>query len=292
VTIYPRVAIGIPVYNGGSQLTAAVESILQQRFADIEIIICDNCSTDRTSEIGRAFALRDKRIRYYRNESNVGPGRNFGRVLELAKAPSFLWAAHDDLRESEYVGALVDALEAAPGAALATGRCRFTDATGREKPEWGIAPSASGDPIEVAQTLLKSHTTHWIYGIFRTAWLREHIRIISDVDPWGGDLLFLLGMALDGLIVGSDNAVLKKEIRYNSPFRPQTPREVVAWNVKYIRSLVKIIEARDLDYGRRILVYRAAINHYRTHFLPHDLRVMFLILTRAAYHTLIDADRP
>ena len=51
-----RVAIGLPVYNGEEFLAAAVDSILAQTFADFELFISDNASTDRTEEICRRFA--------------------------------------------------------------------------------------------------------------------------------------------------------------------------------------------------------------------------------------------
>lgn len=288
----PRVAVGIPVYNGGDQLALTLESVLLQRFSDLEVIICDNCSTDQTAEVSRSFALRDKRVRYYRNESNLGASKNFARVLELAGAPLFLWAAHDDVRDSDYLSALVDVLEKEPSAALATGRCRFVDAGGLERPDWGIAPFASGNSLAVTNTLFKSHSTHWIYGLFRRHWLCDHVWQFSSVDPWGGDFLFLLGMALDGLIAGSADAVLVKQIKYESPMRPQTPRQIARWNARYLRALVKTIGARPNTWARKIDLYRAAAIHFRTHIASYDAQTSFTILARAFYHFVTKSDRP
>ena len=82
----PRLSIGLPVYNGERYLAEAFDCFLAQTFQDFEIIVCDNASTDRTAEICRSFAQRDPRIRYYRNEKNLGAIPNFNRVFELSRS--------------------------------------------------------------------------------------------------------------------------------------------------------------------------------------------------------------
>src|SRR5688500_410636 len=81
----PRVSIGIPVFNGERFLAETIDSILTQTFEDYEIIISDNASTDRTQEICLLYASRDQRIRYYRNESNLGGSENYNRVFRLSR---------------------------------------------------------------------------------------------------------------------------------------------------------------------------------------------------------------
>ncbi len=58
----PRVSVGLPVFNGERYLARAVDPILGQNFRDLELIICDNASTDRRPEICAA-ARRDARVR-------------------------------------------------------------------------------------------------------------------------------------------------------------------------------------------------------------------------------------
>ena len=93
----PRVSIGLPVYNGQEFLEETLHSILNQTFNDFELIICDNASTDRTAEICRSFAKRDRRIRYYRNEINLGAAKNFNGVFFLARGEYLKWSDNDDL---------------------------------------------------------------------------------------------------------------------------------------------------------------------------------------------------
>src|SRR5262245_11232182 len=80
----PRVSIGMPVYNADKFLPEALQSLVNQSFADFEIVISDNASTDRTEEICRSYAQRDQRIRYFRNTTNIGVFRNFNQVFHLS----------------------------------------------------------------------------------------------------------------------------------------------------------------------------------------------------------------
>ena len=72
----PPVTIGLPVYNGEKFLRQALDSLLGQTMGDFELIICDNASSDATGQICRAYARADRRVRYYRNATNIGAPRN------------------------------------------------------------------------------------------------------------------------------------------------------------------------------------------------------------------------
>ena len=77
----PRVSVGMPVYNSEAYLREAVDSILSQSFADFELIISDNASTDSTEEICRAYASQDRRVRYLRSSVNIGANGNYNNVF-------------------------------------------------------------------------------------------------------------------------------------------------------------------------------------------------------------------
>ncbi len=76
----PLVTVIMPVYNGAATLRMAAKSILAQSWRPLELIIVDDASTDSTPEIGRELARRDMRVKFMRNEGNVGPyvSRNVG----------------------------------------------------------------------------------------------------------------------------------------------------------------------------------------------------------------------
>jgi glycosyltransferase involved in cell wall biosynthesis len=107
----PRVSLGMPVYNGENFLKQALDSLLSQTFEDFELIVSDNASTDRTEEICREYATRDRRIRYYRQEKNLGAASNFNYVFELSRGEYFKWAAHDDLCAPSFIAECVEVLD-------------------------------------------------------------------------------------------------------------------------------------------------------------------------------------
>jgi len=79
----PKISIIVPVFNMGQFLARAIDSFLMQTEDDLEIIICDNNSSDNTREVVQQYS--DKRIRYYRNESNIGMINNFNTGLKRAR---------------------------------------------------------------------------------------------------------------------------------------------------------------------------------------------------------------
>ncbi|HEY3303668.1 MAG TPA: glycosyltransferase family 2 protein [Candidatus Binatia bacterium] len=130
----PRVSIGMPVFNGELYVEKALRSLLSQTFADFELIVSDNASTDRTGEICRDYAGQDPRVRYYRNEVNVGFCRNQNRVYELSRGQYFLLAHHDDIRAPEYLERTVDVLDSDPSVIVCYTKTKDIDANGELLP--------------------------------------------------------------------------------------------------------------------------------------------------------------
>lgn len=99
----PTVSIVIPVYNREDLIEATLASALSQTFRDIEVIVTDNNSTDGTFAIVDKVAQCDSRVRAFRNESNVGPVRNWARAIGHARGEyvKILWS--DDLIEPDFV---------------------------------------------------------------------------------------------------------------------------------------------------------------------------------------------
>ena len=77
------VSVGIPVFNGEKYLAETLDALLAQSLKDFEIVLSDNASTDRTAAICRSYQEKDHRVRYFRNDNNIGAARNFNRTVEL-----------------------------------------------------------------------------------------------------------------------------------------------------------------------------------------------------------------
>lgn len=115
----PLVSVGIPVYNGEKFLEDALDSLLGQTYAHLEIIIFDNASTDRTASICENYAAKDPRIRYLRNAENLGAARNYNLTVEYASGHYFKWAAHDDVCAPTFIERCVQVLEQEPTVVVA-----------------------------------------------------------------------------------------------------------------------------------------------------------------------------
>ncbi|MGA3059112.1 MAG: glycosyltransferase family 2 protein [Candidatus Bathyarchaeia archaeon] len=114
----PRVSIGLPVFDGEKYLKEALDSILAQTYSDFELVVSDNASTDSTEQICREYAAKDGRIRYYRNEKNIGAPKNFNRVFELSSGEYFKWAAYDDVHAPTYLQKCISVLDQDPSVVL------------------------------------------------------------------------------------------------------------------------------------------------------------------------------
>lgn len=110
----PRISIGLPVFNGADHIREAIGSVLTQTFADFELIISDNASTDGTGKIVRSLAAGDRRIRYQRVEENRGAAWNFNHVFALSRGEYFKWFAHDDVLAPKYLERCVAVMDDSP----------------------------------------------------------------------------------------------------------------------------------------------------------------------------------
>lgn len=116
----PLVSVCVPTYNYGRFLNDCIESVLAQTFSEWELIVCDDCSTDNTAEIVQAFAQRDSRIRYFRNEQRLGMNANLKRVAEFGRARYLKMLCADDWLEPTCLEVCFELMEENPNVVLCT----------------------------------------------------------------------------------------------------------------------------------------------------------------------------
>jgi glycosyltransferase involved in cell wall biosynthesis len=130
VTAVPRLSIGLPVYNGENFLAESLDALLGQTYTGFELIISDNASTDGTRDICLSYAKQDSRVRYFRQQRNIGiaPNRNF--VTQQATGELFKAASHDDLYSRDLLRLCIEALDEHPQVVLAHSWSAMVDAAG------------------------------------------------------------------------------------------------------------------------------------------------------------------
>ena len=122
MTIYnneqePLVSVIIPTYNRPSYLKEAIKSAVGQTFRNIEILVSDNCSLENPQAIVESF--QDSRIRFWRNETNIGMFANAMNTFKKARGKYVASLNDDDVWNEDFLEKLVPQLEANPDLALA-----------------------------------------------------------------------------------------------------------------------------------------------------------------------------
>jgi glycosyltransferase involved in cell wall biosynthesis len=134
----PRVSVLTPLYNTNpAHLREMIESILNQTFTDFEFLILnDSPQNTEIEEIVKSY--KDKRIKYFRNEKNMGitPSRN--KLLKMARGEYVAVFDHDDISVPERLAVSVDFLDKNPHIGVVSGWLQFfgTVDTLLKNPEW------------------------------------------------------------------------------------------------------------------------------------------------------------
>ena len=105
----PAVSVCIPVYNGARTIGRAIQSVLESTGLEpgqVEIVICDDCSSDGTREILQTWARRPE-VRVHLNEKNLGLTGNWQRALSLGRAPVVTLLHMDDWYVAECLQAVL-----------------------------------------------------------------------------------------------------------------------------------------------------------------------------------------
>jgi len=264
----PRVSVGVPVRNGERFLERQLDSLLAQDFVDFELVISDNASTDGTEEICRRYAAGDARVRYHRTEENHGLAWNHNRTFELAEAPYFKWAAHDDEHEPTYLSRCVQVLDADPSVICCHSASVVIDEDGNVREHWPARERIASPATHVRlNEMLRPHPVGLMYGVMRVDALRRtglH-RPFPDSDH-----AFLAELALLGRLVEVPEPLFRKRDHAdNGPTgRPDSGskwtyfagrtagrRTLPGWPLT--SEMVRIIARSDTEGMERALCWRA-----------------------------------
>jgi glycosyltransferase involved in cell wall biosynthesis len=280
----PRVSIGLPVYNGELFVQNAIESILNQSFTDLELIICDNGSSDRTPEIARTFAERDPRVRFYRSEENRGAAWNFNHVFELANGEYFKWAAADDVCTPDYLMRCVEVLDGDPETILCHSRTGQIDAEGRRVGDYEFTMRL--DSPEVTERfhdlIVVRHDCYAVFGLVRAEVLRRTSLIGSYV---GSDRVLLAELSLLGKLYEIPEVLfLRRKHRENSVcldergerlawFDPNLAGKISYPNWRILREYLRIVNRTPQKLPDRLRCYGQIGSHVRvrSRFLRRDV---------------------
>lgn len=201
----PVVVIGIPTYNRSALLRRCIGSALAQTYPDIRVVVSDNASTDDTRQFCEGLARDDARLRYMRQERNIGGTGNFNALLRLADGELFMWLADDDWIAPDYVERCVQELLAHPTAVAACGLSQYD--TGERR--W------RGDPLQCRGSsrigrVLAYYRQVQDNGIFYSVLRREAAQQAVLRNCIGGDWLYMAALAFRGELRTLDTVLYRE----------------------------------------------------------------------------------
>lgn len=122
------VSVCIPAYNNEEYIENTINSILNQTYKNIELVVVDDNSTDRTWEI--INSIRDDRLKVYHNEQNLGMSGNWNRCLELTTGDFVKLICADDIMDQNALELEANAMRENPSAVLVESDTRLLNLKG------------------------------------------------------------------------------------------------------------------------------------------------------------------
>ncbi len=122
----PLVTVGITTYNRPNTLRQALNSVINQTYKNIEILVSDDCSqTIEVKEIEKEFIAKDKRIKFFHQSNHEGVTFNFHYVLNRTQGQYFMWLCDDDWIDKNYIEECLKVIQTNTDCVIVTGETRF-----------------------------------------------------------------------------------------------------------------------------------------------------------------------
>lgn len=188
------VSVVLPVFNGERVISEAIESVLNQSFKNIELIVVNDGSTDGTGAVIERYAKKDSRIRVITQENKKLPTALSVGFRE-SRGEYLTWTSADNIMLGDCIEILVENLERNPDAAMVYGNMRLIDAKGKIKRGhfWFEKPIFSGNVIlPTSADKLNTYANNTIGAAFmyrrKAAYIAEDYSkykiMIEDYDYW------------------------------------------------------------------------------------------------------------
>lgn len=169
------ICVGLAVYNGEKTLRRTLDSLKNQTFKNLQIIICDDCSNDKSREIIEEYLETNENFKFIKNEKNIGMFANQKKVFSLSNSKYFAWVNQDDYKDISFFEKCFKKFELNPHAVLVAANTVVVDKNTNTIMHVNTIKSLDGI-IEIDtryKTLIKNFQDTIIYSLFRTEILRN-----------------------------------------------------------------------------------------------------------------------
>ncbi len=248
--------IGMPVYNGAAFIERAIASISEQDYPNFSVLVSDNASDDGTWEILEGWAARDGRIVLVRQAENIGAVGNFRYVLDHSDTGLFLWHAHDDWWEPNYLEILVGVLQENPECDVACGNAVRCMPDGREKKSIRF-PALPAERVRRVRYMLSHPEATWFYGLYRAKALSSAQATAEEFSHvWTMDRVMILEFILNDRVAGSrETTFFQRTGELSSDrYRPVGASNQLRFLARFSRYHLKTLICCRLSYAEKALV--------------------------------------
>ncbi len=169
-----RAVFGLPLYNQTEHLSEALESLLDQSYKDLAVVVVDDSTEPESGAIVRRYAKVDGRVAYHHNERRLGMVGNWRRAFEVARkrypdAPYFAWASDHDIWHPHWLAAMIEALDTNPDVVAAFPLVIHLSEDGNQRRSQGATDSlgVSSRMGRLWGACMNTSAGNAVYGLFR-----------------------------------------------------------------------------------------------------------------------------
>ena len=261
----PSVSILMPVYNAEPYLSEAIQSMLNQTYADFELIILDDCSTDRSAEVVQTFS--DARIVYHRNEVNSGLANNLNTGLKLATGKYIARMDGDDISLPHRLQTQVDFLESHPDIDLCSCAMQMF---GADNQLW----IRDRDPEQVKITMMFYSAVLHASSVFRrdvfeknNLYYKQETFPAEDYDLWARAAFFCRMVNLPDVMYLY--RMHRTQVTSTDPRSAEKCREI---QIRYLSKALPVLSEKEIvDFVDGFIAYKiskiAEIKVVKNHYL-------------------------
>lgn len=127
-----KISIVLPVYNGAKYLAESIESVINQTYANWELIIVNDCSTDGSLGIAMEYASKDARIKVFTNPQNLKLPNSLNEGFKHASGEYYTWTSDDNKYKPNALRVMVECLENNPNVKMVYANYTRIDSEGIE----------------------------------------------------------------------------------------------------------------------------------------------------------------
>lgn len=248
-----KVSVVLPAYNAERYITQTMNSLLVQTYANFEILVVDDCPSDRTVRIIESFD--DSRIRILHNERNLGVCASRNRGIDASEGEFIFFMDHDDVVPADKLEKQVSFLQANPGMGAVGGRIQDIDSDGNIIGPFN--PKVLNNPRYIRALLMFKNVFINSSVLYRSTVIKRNAIYFRE-DSYGlEDWLFLVEASKRCFISG-----IKDDVLYYRRHEGNTEKKILATQ----------LESRHRRYNE---IQRLALESEGLHLGETDFALLF-----------------